>query len=66
MDQPIGRAYEIKRRPEALGGGWRLRLTEDGEERGGGVFPAIDDETDKDSYQDALIEGEAWVQRFER
>ena len=31
--------YEIEARDSALGGGWRLRLMEDGEEMGGGVFP---------------------------
>jgi hypothetical protein len=31
--------YEITARDSALGGGWRLRLLEDGEEVGGGVFP---------------------------
>lgn len=32
-------SYEITPRPAELGGGWRLRLLEDGEEVGGGVFP---------------------------
>jgi hypothetical protein len=32
-------SYEINPRPAELGGGWRLRLIEDGEEVGGGVFP---------------------------
>ncbi|MCY0853091.1 hypothetical protein [Cupriavidus sp. D39] len=32
--------YEIDSRPTELGGGWRLRLFEDGQEAGGGVFPA--------------------------
>ncbi|MET3109333.1 hypothetical protein AAKU58_004185 [Oxalobacteraceae bacterium GrIS 1.18] len=36
-------SYEINPRPTELGGGWRLRLLEDGEEVGGGVFP-IEDE----------------------
>lgn len=31
--------YEITPRPADLGGGWRLRLLEKGEEVGGGVFP---------------------------
>lgn len=31
-------SYEINPRPIELGGGWRLRLIEDGEEVGGGVF----------------------------
>jgi hypothetical protein len=32
-------SYEITPRSAELGGGWRLRLLEDGEEAGGGVFP---------------------------
>lgn len=32
-------SYEITPRPAELGGGWRLRLLEDGQEVGGGVFP---------------------------
>lgn len=35
-------SYEITPRPDHLGGGWRLRLLEDGEEVGGGVFPPVD------------------------
>lgn len=31
--------YAIAPRPADLGGGWRLRLLENGEEVGGGVFP---------------------------
>lgn len=34
--------YTIDPRPAALGGGWRLRLLENGEEIGGGVFPPLD------------------------
>lgn len=30
-------SYQIDPRPAELGGGWRLRLIEDGEEVGGGV-----------------------------
>lgn len=33
------RTVEIEERDSALGSGWRLRLIEDGEEVGGGVFP---------------------------
>lgn len=32
-------SYEINPRPIELCGGWRLRLIEDGEEVGGGIFP---------------------------
>jgi hypothetical protein len=35
----MARTYEILPRAAALGDGWRLRLLEDGEEVGGGVFP---------------------------
>lgn len=34
--------YEIIPRPVELGGGWRLRLLEDGVEVGGGVFPSVE------------------------
>lgn len=33
------RSYEIEPRAPELGGGYRLRMIEDGEEVGGGVFP---------------------------
>ena len=36
-------SYEINPRPVELGGGWQLRLLENGEEAGGGVFPILDD-----------------------
>ncbi|KAA0178855.1 hypothetical protein FX016_23280 [Cupriavidus gilardii] len=32
--------YEIKPRRPEVGGGWQLRLLQDGQEVGGGVFPA--------------------------
>lgn len=38
-------AYEIDRRAAELGNGWRLRLLEDGEEVGGGVFPPAAEES---------------------
>ena len=31
--------YKIIPRPDSVGGGWNLKLLEDGEEQGGGVFP---------------------------
>ena len=37
---PATARFEIDPRAPELGGGWRLRLIEDGEEVGGGVFPA--------------------------
>lgn len=58
--------YQIDKRPAELGGGWRLRLMEDGEEVGGGVFPLNPDEPDiekakSDAYDEALDEGQAWL-----
>jgi hypothetical protein len=44
-------SYEITPRPVDLGDGWRLRLLEDGEEVGGGVFPIV---------QDAPQQGVTW------
>jgi hypothetical protein len=38
------RTYEIQPRPETLGGGWVLKLFEDGQEAGAGVFPLPDDD----------------------
>ena len=74
MSDPM-RGYEITPRPAELGGGWRLRLFEDGEEVGGGVFPlsaylspfpATDEAGERDlaekaAYEDALAEAEAWI-----
>lgn len=58
------RTYQIDPRPDALGGGWSLKLFEDGQEMGGGVFPPVP-ETERadfdEAYQDALDEGEGWV-----
>lgn len=63
--------YMIEPRPLELGGGWHLRLLEDGEEVGGGVFPLpeyIDlnntDEATKAAgwvYEDALAEASSWL-----
>lgn len=33
------RSYELHPRSDDLGGGWNLKLLEDGQEAGGGVFP---------------------------
>lgn len=43
MGDKQGRDYEIKPRPESLGGGWKLALLQDGQEAGGGVFPVPED-----------------------
>jgi hypothetical protein len=65
-------SYQIDPRPAELGGGWRLRLIEDGEEVGGGVFPLSEyatednaednaEEAAKWAYDDALAEASAWL-----
>ena len=59
------RTYQIEPRPAKLGGGWTLKLYENGEDMGGGVFPNVpkDDKSDFDeAYQSAIDEGEEWVQ----
>ncbi|HBP6640656.1 antitoxin VbhA family protein, partial [Klebsiella pneumoniae] len=63
--------YEITPRTLGLGGGWNLRLLENGEEVGGGVFPLPEHcdfrdekalQTLLDSlYEDALAEASAWL-----
>lgn len=62
-------SYEIEPRPADLGGGWRLRLLEDGEEVGGGVFPSSQEFADpelanKSAYLDAQQEGNDWLASF--
>ena len=53
--------YDIVPRPADIGGGWRMRLIEDGEEVGGGVFPLAEYTTAEAAYEDALGEAEAWL-----
>lgn len=60
--------YEITPRSADLGGGWRLRLLESGEEVGGGVFPLAEcataenaEEAASYAYEDALAEASAWL-----
>ncbi len=60
-------SHEITPRPVELGGGWRLRLLEDGVEVGGGVFPPEggSESTMEDAlqvaYDDAESEAYAWL-----
>lgn len=59
------RSYEINSRPAELGGGWSLKLFEDGLVMGGGIFPleayeGLESPLDE-AYSEALNEGEAWV-----
>ena len=60
--------HEITPRPANLGGGWRLRLLENGEEVGGGVFPLAEyataenaEEAASYAYEDALAEASTWL-----
>jgi hypothetical protein len=56
-------SYEITPRQVELGGGWRLRLLEDGLEVGGGVFPPEGEGEDalRDAYCDAECEAYLWL-----
>jgi len=59
------RTYEVKPRSEKLGGGWTLKLYDDGLELGGGIFPPMpntDDPEFDEAYQDAIDEGEQWIE----
>jgi len=49
--------YTIEPRSEALGGGWKLAVCEDGVEIAGGVFPAGDE-----GYGEALDLAESLVE----
>jgi hypothetical protein len=59
--------YEVEPRPLDLGGGFRLRLFEGGEEVGGGVFPLDEypeserEEAEKMAFTDAQNEGLDWM-----
>lgn len=62
-------SYQIDPRPADRGGGWRLRLLENGEEVGGGVFPLAEyeamaanvEEASNFAYDDALAEASSWL-----
>lgn len=54
--------YKLTPRPQAVGGGWRLQLLEDGEEVGGGMFPgAVGLQLEDDAYLEAMDQGEEWL-----
>lgn len=40
----MSRTYEIRPRPANLGTGWNLKLIENGQEVGGGVFPVREED----------------------
>lgn len=53
--------YEIKPRADELGGGWNLRLLQDGEEVGGGVFPVVANPLEGMAWWNNMQEAErAW------
>jgi hypothetical protein len=61
-----GYTYSITSRPNNLGGGWRLRLLEDGDEVGGGIFPPVDEIEDHEealqaAYDDAMGVALDWL-----
>lgn len=51
-------SYEIATRSVELGGGWQLRLLEDGVEVGGGAFPVQIDPHQGMTWWNALTEDE--------
>lgn len=53
--------YHINARGDDVGGGYRLKLMDNGEEVGGGAFPLTDETTDDDAHADAFEAGEAWL-----
>lgn len=58
--------FTITARPDSVGGGWRLKLLEDGEEVGGGVFPPVEGVEDPEAasqaaYDDAHTEAMDWM-----
>jgi hypothetical protein len=53
--------YEITARAATIGGGWRLRLLQSGEEVGGGAFPSGSYLDDAEAYEDALAVASAWL-----
>jgi hypothetical protein len=59
-------SFEVTPRAASLGGGYNLRLFENGEEVGGGVFPLAAYADDPDTSEisacaDAHTEGQAWL-----
>lgn len=58
-------SYEIKPRPQELGGGWKLRLLDGDTEAGGGVFPVEQDEAAGIDWWNDMRENqrEWWIER---
>lgn len=66
----MARSYEIKERPANLGGGWCLKMYQDGEEMGAGVYPLpeLGEPSDDDElkfaldalHAEAMSDGESW------
>lgn len=54
-------SYMITPRDASVGGGWSLKLFEQGLEVGGGAFAAFEGEDEAQIYLDAMDEGESWL-----
>lgn len=59
--------YEINPRPAVVGGGWQVRLLDEGEEVGGGVFPVVVEEVAGIVWWNGLNDAERtrWLQQCE-
>jgi len=55
-------AYQITPRSDNVGGGYQLKLLEDGQEVGGGVFPITADTTSDEAYLQASDSAQEWLQ----
>lgn len=54
--------YHIDPRSDSVGGGYQLKLMDNGQEVGGGVFPVTDDMTSDEAYLQASDAAEEWLQ----
>lgn len=66
-DTPVRYDYEIHPRSTQVGGGWQLRLIQDGQEVGGGVFPPVSGIEDQDealnaAFEDAQETAAVWLE----
>lgn len=58
-------SYHINPRSDNVGGGYQLKLLEDGQEVGGGIFPVTPDTDSDEAYVQAANAGEEWLQSRE-
>ena len=57
--------YHINPRSDNVGGGFQLKLMEDGQEVGGGVFPVTPETDSKEAYVQAVDAAQEWLQSRE-